>query len=184
MLPKNFDENGVLSQDYEVTLEEIRNSLLVTGPELMPSDWNISRRQWLVNNLEILVRQLWSAGIETVYVDGSFVTSKGIPGDIDACFQCDSLDWTSGALAKRLNEATQDKIWTWLTADRVIVPGYLKNRLPMWRTYRVEIYPYSLKRQNGILIDGVFHPFPDVFRRVKFTDRRKGILKLLKGKGD
>jgi len=82
MLPKSFNDAGFLPEDYEVTFTELRESLLVLGPEELRSTWDVTRRSWLVNNLEILVRQLWAIGIERIFVNGSFVTEKDKPCDI------------------------------------------------------------------------------------------------------
>ena len=184
MLPKSFNDDGFLPQDYETTFQEIQQSLLVLGPERTEPTWDISRRRWLLNNLEILVRQLWAAGIERIYVNGSFVTDKDKPGDIDACFECDYTEVRSGRLAKRLNDATSDKIWAWRMDERVMVSGYTKPRLPMWEKYRVEIYPFAPDWPVGVVIDDSLVPFPEAFRRVKGSDGRKGILILKKGIGE
>ena len=179
MLPRSFNEYGVLPQDYEVTLEEIRNSLLVLGPEPQKADWNQPWRRILLDNLEILVRQLWAAGVTNIHVNGSFVTDKGHPGDIDGCFECDYNEWHSEALQKKLNDAAPKKIWTWAKESRALVAGFDTPKLPMWRSYRVELYPYCPELPNGLwTADGEFRPFPEAFRFVKFGDRRKGILRL------
>jgi hypothetical protein len=184
MLLKSFNEDGFLPEDYGATFQEIRQSLLVLGPERPQPTWDVSRRRWLLDNLEILVRQLWAVGIERIHVNGSFVTDKDKPGDIDACFECDYTELRSGRLAKRLNDAAPEKIWTWFYEDRIPVPKYPKGRLPMWVKYRVEIFPYGPDWPAGVFIDGTLVPFPDAFRRVKNSDKRKGILLLKKGADD
>ena len=42
--------------------------------------------------LKAAIVNLKNAGCRTVYVDGSFVTSKGIPGDFDACWEVEGVD--------------------------------------------------------------------------------------------
>ena len=57
-----FTEEGVLPVgDYELTLDELLESALVLGPdETDRSDhWDADCRRNLVDNLSILVRQLW-----------------------------------------------------------------------------------------------------------------------------
>ena len=82
----SFTADGVLpTADYELTLEELRESMLVRGPsdrEAYP-DWDAAHRRMLVDNLGVMVRQLWSVGIEAIFVDGSFVEDKDHPNDIE-----------------------------------------------------------------------------------------------------
>jgi hypothetical protein len=46
----------------------------------------------LIAGLKIAMVQLRSAGCQTVYVDGSFVTHKLVPGDFDACWEANGVD--------------------------------------------------------------------------------------------
>lgn len=46
----------------------------------------------LIAGLKIAIEQLQMAGCSTVYVDGSFVTNKLIPGDFDACWSASNVD--------------------------------------------------------------------------------------------
>lgn len=39
-----------------------------------------------------LMAQLRSAGCPTIYIDGSFVTHKLVPGDFDACWEANGVD--------------------------------------------------------------------------------------------
>jgi hypothetical protein len=48
------------------------------------------RRQLLAGMLEAL-RLLKAAGCVRVYIDGSFVTAKDVPGDFDACWDADGV---------------------------------------------------------------------------------------------
>jgi hypothetical protein len=45
-----------------------------------------SRRRYLMAGLERAIASLRAAGCRTVYIDGSFVTSKAAPGDFDGCW--------------------------------------------------------------------------------------------------
>jgi hypothetical protein len=54
----------------------------------------------LVDNLEILTRQLWQVGIREVYADGSFAEDKDHPNDIDGYFVCDLIQLSSGELTR------------------------------------------------------------------------------------
>lgn len=86
-----FNDYGLLPpQDFPMTINQLRDSVLVIGPQ-NESPWNTKKRLTLVNNLEILVNQLWQVGIEDIYVDGSFVEEKASPSDIDGYFVADIL---------------------------------------------------------------------------------------------
>jgi hypothetical protein len=56
--------------------------------------WN-ARRQTLLAGLERAIEDLCNAGCSTVYLNGSFVTSKPEPGDFDACWTLDGVDLDS-----------------------------------------------------------------------------------------
>ncbi len=178
MLPKTFNDYGVLppmSQDYEVTFSELRRSLLVLGPEPCPLNWQVDWRGELVDHLEILVNQLWNAGITRVYVNGSFVQNTTHPADIDGCFECDYEEFISGRLSQRLNATAPKKIWGWADEDHRMVLG--KLRLSMWASYKVEMYPFSPERPIGMRMNtGEFRAFPDAYRWTKEDGRPKGIL--------
>ncbi len=90
--------------DYEVSFDELRNSVLAHGPVADSSPrWDKDWRRRLIDNLEVLTRQLWSIGIREVYADGSFVEDKDHPNDIDGYFVCELQELASGELARQLN---------------------------------------------------------------------------------
>src|ERR1035441_5067908 len=99
-----FDPDGLLPPgDYEVSLDELRQSSLVLGPNNpreYPS-WDSPWREQLVKNLEVLARQLWQVGIREIFADGSFVEDKDHPNDIDGYFVCDLMQLASGDLAQQ-----------------------------------------------------------------------------------
>src|SRR3712207_1855388 len=99
--------------DYEMTPEELRNSMLVEGPEGEYPNWDAAWRLKLVENLEVMVGQLWEVGISEIFVDGSFVEDKDPPGDIDGYFECDVFEFATGSIQRRLNELDPHKVWTW-----------------------------------------------------------------------
>ena len=73
MLPKSFNEYGLLPPgDYLLSLEELRKSLLVKGPAKKTPAWDSDYRGTLVDNLKILVKQLWNVGITQIFINGSF----------------------------------------------------------------------------------------------------------------
>lgn len=71
----------LLSGVYDATLEEVRERF-ATNP----------RRKVLFKGFSRACKALSSAGCTTIYLDGSFVTSKSIPGDFDACWDPTGVD--------------------------------------------------------------------------------------------
>ncbi len=177
-----FDEAGLLPPgDYEVTFEQLRASSLVLGPadpDLYPN-WDSRWRARLVNNLEVLTRQLWQVGITDVFADGSFAEDKEHPNDIDGYFVCPIDFLASGELQRELNLIDPHKIWTWDPATRSPYRGYPKLQLPMWHFYRVELYPHVAGWGSGI-VDRHGHEleFPSAFRQSRRDGRPRGIVKL------
>ena len=81
MLPA-FNRNGYLPPGiHEATWEEFEGRF----------GYN-NRRRRLLNGLEAAIRNLSAAGCLTVYIDGSFVTEKELPGDYDGCWEVDGVD--------------------------------------------------------------------------------------------
>ena len=120
MLPQ-FDDDGLLPPgDYALTLEQLSVSHLVAGPidQSQYPNWDEPWRRKLTDNLSILVHQLWQVGIESIFVDGSFVEDKEHPNDIDGYFQCELSRLASGALERDLNLLDPHKVWTWDPASR------------------------------------------------------------------
>lgn len=51
-----------------------------------------SRRRKLIGGLRRALKALKTAGCQSVYLDGSFVTAKTEPGDYDACWEIEGVD--------------------------------------------------------------------------------------------
>jgi hypothetical protein len=49
----------------------------------------LSLAKAVVENAEILTKELWAVGIKSVYLDGSFVEDKDRPNDIDGYLRQD-----------------------------------------------------------------------------------------------
>jgi len=80
----HFTEDGLLpAGDVAMTFNELRESALVHGPGPSHPTWDAGWRRILVDNLEIMVCQLWTVGITEVFADGSFAEDKDHPNDID-----------------------------------------------------------------------------------------------------
>lgn len=186
MIP-HFQPDGLLPPgDHEASFADLRRSILVHGPGVAVSpNWNAGWRRKLVDNLEIMVEQLWQIGIVNVFADGSFAEDKDHPNDIDGYFECDINLIASGDLARKLNLLDPHKIWTWDPASRRPYKGYPKKQLPMWHQYRVELYPHVPGWGCGI-IDKNGHEleFPSAFRQSRRNGAPRGIVKIRPGNGD
>lgn len=184
MIPA-FTNHGLLPPgDYEVSIDELKRSSLVLGPA-EPSvcpHWDAAWREKLVENLEILARQLWQVGISEIFADGSFAEDKDHPNDIDGYFECDLRRLASGDLQRDLNLLDPHKVWTWDPATRRPYRGYPKKQLPMWHQYRVELYPHVPGVASGICdANGNELEFPAAFRQSRTDGRPRGIVKIRYG---
>lgn len=175
-----FDDDGLLpGGDYELTLEELRRSRLVTGAGVASVSWDNSWRSRLVDGLEVMSRELWQVGIRDIFVDGSFAEDKDHPNDVDGYFVCEREHLLSGRLERELNLLDPKKCWTWDPESRRPYRGYPKLQLPMWHAYRVELYPHWVGLSSGIVDEfGNELEFPAAFRRSRRDGRRRGIVKL------
>ncbi|RWR06239.1 DUF6932 family protein [Siminovitchia fortis] len=173
----DFNHFGLLAPgDHEYTIDQLKESFLVNGPKdekLWDKEW----RLFLVENLSLMVNQLWKVGITEIYIDGSFVEDKAHPNDIDGYFECDVRDLPT--LVRELNILEPDKIWTWDNKSRRPYKGFTKKQLPMWHKYRVELYPHY--GQFSGIQDQYGHDllFPSAFRQTRDTFRPKGIVKII-----
>lgn len=178
-----FNEDGVLPPgEYALTLDQIERSMLVTGEGVASQGgtWDREWRHALLGNLAILAGQLWEAGIEEVFIDGSFVEDKDHPNDIDGYFVCDPMRLATGELERTLNKLDPSKCWTWDHTRRRRYRGYPKGQLPMWHAYRVELYPHYTGLIAGEDRHGNALEFPAFFRTCRRTDAPKGIVRVLK----
>lgn len=181
MLP-NFNAEGLLPPgDYALTLEELRQSMLVNSPPGASATWDSEWRARLVENLAVLVAQLWQVGITAIFVNGSFVEDKDHPNDIDGYFECELMRLATGELQRDLNLLDPHKVWTWDPASRKPYRGYPKRQLPMWHAYRVELYPH-VGQLSGIR-DRYGHEleFPSAFRQSRRDGQPKGIVRIVGG---
>lgn len=177
LLPAFTDEGLLPPGDYLLSLDELRRSLLVAGPDDHP-DWDAAWRMVLVDNLQTLAGQLWQSGIERIFVDGSFVEDKDHPNDVDGYFQCGMAELASGELQRKLNLLDPHKVWTWDPESRKPYRGYPKKQLPMWHVYRVELYPHwgqlcGIRDDRGLELE-----FPSAFRRRRSDGVAKGIIEI------
>jgi hypothetical protein len=185
-IPTTFNKDGVLDPGtYPASFQDLRASILVVGTG-SSATWDQPWRTHLVDRLEILVSQLWSVGIDQIFIDGSFVEDKDHPNDIDGYFD-PSLSMDSIAdinqfkkLISDLNNLDHHKVWTWEPSSRKPYHGFAKLQLPMWHFYRVELYPH-LKQNTGIKDSfGNELQFPSAFRQSRNNFIPKGIVQIIR----
>ena len=179
-LPPFTTEDVLPPGDYSLTLEELRQSHLVTGKESFSETWDHAWREKLVTNLSVLVRQLWQVGIDRIFVDGSFVENKDHPNDIDGYFEVEERRYVTGLLEAELNAIDPFWCWTWKHSLRRPDPDSGKRQLPLWHQYRVELYPHygqlaGIPDEHGNQLQ-----FPAAFRKSRIDHRPKGIIQIVK----
>jgi hypothetical protein len=160
-----FNEDGSLPPgDHEMSLASLRESVLVNGTRNPGSeDWDAHWRAHLVDQLGVLCGHLWNVGISEIFVDGSFVTDKSHPGDIDGYFVCEFGQFHSNQFRRLLD---LDPVWD-LRTKSLDVMG--KPKPLMWHKYSVELFPHFLppfSDQSAATIDqaGRAVLFPEFFR--------------------
>jgi len=78
----DFDKNDNLPAGIHwSTLEEIKNKLCFSKKRIV-----------LITGLESAIDVLSKVGCETVYIDGSFTTTKEEPNDIDVCWDIKNVN--------------------------------------------------------------------------------------------
>ena len=96
---------------------------------------------------------LRAIGCVRIYLDGSYVTGKPIPGDYDACWDPAGVD------LKRLDPVFRD---------------FSNKRQAQKTKFKGEFFPSTMKNAPT-------HPFVDFFQVDRFTGLSKGILLILLG---
>lgn len=181
MLPSFTADDVLPPGDYALTLDELRASHLVTGEGSGSESWDAEWRGQLVDNLEVLVIQLWQVGIDQIFVDGSFVENKDHPNDIDGYFECEARRFVRGQVERELNALDPYKVWTWSHNSRRPDTNSAKKQLPMWHQYHVELYPHFAGLMSGIRDRfGNDLAFPSAFRLSRTDYRPKGIVQIVR----
>ena|SRR5258708_10444570 len=144
MVPE-FDGDGNLPPGvHQATWDEIVSRFGATA-----------YRQWLLQGLRAALEMLARAGCQMVYLDGSFVTAKAIPGDYDAC-------WDS----QGVNPALLDPI----------ILSFANSRAAQKLKYRGEFFIAGWREQSSGRL------FLEFFQVDKDTTKPKGIVAIdLKG---
>ena len=110
---------------------------------------NTPWRRQLLEGLGMAINSLRRAGCHTVYIDGSFVTSKEMPNDFDACWEEEGV------------------------APELLDPELLHfdaGRAAQKARYQGELFPASI----GATADGM--SFLEFFQTDRETGRTKGIV--------
>ena len=97
---------------------------IATMEELIERFGYNPKRAWLLDGLKLLIAALKKANCPLVFIDGSFVTSKEIPGDYDLC-------WS-------LVDVVEEKV------DPVLLDFSHERRAKMDQKYRGDIFPAEL----------------------------------------
>ena len=152
MLP-GFTDDGLLPPgDYRLTLEQLKQSMLVIGPGASYPDWDVKWRTQLVCSLEILARQLWQVGITSpICIGGSFVEDRNHPHDIDGYFYCEDQEFLTGRLEERLKQLDPHGAWNWDHRSRT-PDARGRMRYPLWHRYRVDLFP-NIGQGTGVFDD-------------------------------
>jgi Family of unknown function (DUF6932) len=178
VLPRLTADGLLPPGDHLLTLPELRQSYLVTGEGLNVPRWDSTWRAQLVDNMEMFIRQLWDVGVERIFVNGSLVTSKPGPGDIDAYFEC-----TFGAYPLTLVSLMQlEPPLHWDLTHRPIHPRTGAAKPMMWHRYRVELLPrfVDYPTPTGVFDEnGNEIQLVELFRRDRATSRPKGMVQLV-----
>ena len=151
----------------------------MTGEGTGVPNWDDAWRGELVDNLELFVQQLWRVGVERIFVNGSFVTDKPHPGDIDAYFECDMAVFPQVMVGLYLIEPSLP--WDW--ERRPIDPATGLSKLIMWHRFHVEIFPHFTGQPQPTGIRDEYGNdlfFPSLFRRDKETSRPKGVIQIIR----
>jgi hypothetical protein len=122
---------------HNATLEEVETRFATTD-----------HRKHLFSGFKDAVNVLCKAGCHKIYLDGSFITEKSIPGDFDVCWDDKGIDDTKLDL---------------------IFLDFKDNRKNQKGRFYGEFFPANC------LADGQ-HTFLDYFQIDKYTGNAKGII--------
>src|SRR5699024_6048682 len=107
-----FTKDGVLPRgDFELTINELRQSVLIKGENDLHV-WDEQWRIYLIDQLEILVQELWKVEVDQIFIDGSFVENKCALNGIVRYFECDWMAIATGKVERKLNALKPHKIWS------------------------------------------------------------------------
>jgi uncharacterized protein DUF6932 len=119
------------------------------------------RRRWLLKGLRRAVEAFWAAGIQEIYIDGSFCTEKPDPVDVDGY-------WVEP------DENVYDRIDPyWIAFELILVPHVRKWKSRMWAELGVEFFIHPAMRATAEM------DFPEFFRQDRDGEPR-GVIRVMK----
>lgn len=172
-----MQKNGLMSpEDHPVTLEELE-ALLKAGPG-NGQEWDTSWRLKLFTELKKRCQELYSIGIDDIYVDGSFATDKAHPNDIDGYFIVPRKYWLNEGEAAL--KAIDPEFWRF----EVVPDANGHAAYPMAFSHNIELFPMYLEHTLEYapcpeLID----PKIQFFRTDRYTRKPKGIFRIIRTGG-
>lgn len=121
-----FKKNGELPVgEHQASLSEIENRF----------GKSTEKRKNLMKKLKSAAKNLKSAGVKRIWIDGSFVTDKPEPSDIDGCWDTAAVD------PKKLD------------------PVFLKSRVAIKQKYDLDFFmSHIIEADSGL-------PFPQFFQK-------------------
>lgn len=145
MIPK-FKADGLLPPGLHLaSIEEVEERFA-----------HNAHREKIFEGFKKAISSLKKCGCKYVYLDGSFVTTKELPSDFDACWEEDGVD---------------------IFALKVIEPvltEFSNNRAAQKAKFMGEFFPAKLAAENK----HPFRAFLDFFQIDKNTGSNKGIIKI------
>lgn len=119
------------------------------------------RRRWLLKGLRTAVSAFRQAGIEEIYIDGSFCTAKPDPEDIDGYW----VEPDSGIYG-RLDPY-------WLDFTPVFLPRVGKYKWRMWADHGVEFFIHPAMQAAPST------SFAEFFRKSR-DGRQRGVIRIIR----
>jgi hypothetical protein len=100
-----------------------------------------------LKGLRAAVKAFWLAGIEDIFIDGSFCTDKPDPGDVDGY-------WVEP------DDGVYDRIDPyWIDFEMILVPHVRKRKWRMWVDHGVEFFIHPAMQARAMV------GFPEFFRQ-------------------
>ncbi len=143
MIPQWIDIRGVWEVlppgIHEATLEEVEDRFATSDT-----------RRRLFDGFKRGVKALQAAGCKTIYLDGSYITTKTTPGDFDACWETSGVD--------------EDKL------DPVFL-DFSDKRKNQKEKYGGEFFPADAYADRS-------RKFIEFFQNDRYTGKPKGIIRI------
>jgi len=144
------EETGLLIPgEHKLSIEEFEEAFVYN-----------SKRKTIFNGFQKLLKIFREIACSHIYADGSFVTQKPLPGDIDVCWH---MDTDSTIRQKQLE--TLFKL-----CPPLLLLNEKKNRDYIQQEFCADVFPANMQEGGSGLL------FKDFFQKDKYTDTPKGII--------